>query len=70
MIFNDSAEGNGVAVKDLKHHDGVEEGNLEMLPKLKRKMYSNSSSERNGAAIKDLKEPDAVNEDSLEVPLR
>ena len=59
-----------MAVKVSLHHDGVDEGNLEVLPKFKKKMNSNDSFERKGVAVKDLKEHDAVNNGSLGVPSR
>ena len=43
MISNDKAEGNGMAVMVSLYHDGVDEGNLDLLPKFKKKMISNDS---------------------------
>ena len=44
MISNESSEGNGVAVKDSKHHDGVDEGSMEVSLKSKKKTNSGGSS--------------------------
>ena len=51
---------------DLKHHDGVDEGSLEVPSRFKKKTNSYSSSEGNDVAIKDSKERGVVDECGLE----
>ena len=44
-----------MAVKVLKHHNGVDESSLEMPSRSKMKMNSNDSSAGKGVAVKESK---------------
>ena len=45
--------GNGVAIKDSKRYDGIDEGRLAGLLNSMKKTNSNGSSEGNGVAVGD-----------------
>ena len=52
---------------DLKRHDSVDGGSLEVPSRSKKKTNSKGSYEGNGVAVKDAKERGVVDECSLEV---